>query len=123
MMNCRSSMVDYRSHMMYQRGHMMHQGKCMNLMGNFSRSFNNRLHNRGMGNCMSHWECKRSRKGKRSSCRSYQGSNMSSSWEVKASIEEELRISLTLMKTVKTVDRVVATGKRTSIARCRVWSV
>jgi hypothetical protein len=42
---------------------------------------------------------------------------------VKASIEEELRISLSFTL-VKTVDRLVAvTRERAGITRCKVWSV
>merc|ERR1719245_2571834 len=82
-----------------------------------------------MGNSVSNWKCnrsgcyKRSSGHKRSSSWGYKGSNRGSSREVKTSVEEQLRLilSLTLMKTV---DRLIAgTRERTSIARCIVWSV
>ena len=125
MMNSRrSSMVNHWSHMMYEGGHMMHNWKCVNLMSNFSRSLNNSLYNRGMGNSMSYWKSKRSWSNNRSSNRSCQGSNRSSSWEVKASIKEDLRISLrlTLVQTMKTMNRLVTPDKGTSIARCSIRS-
>ena len=90
-----------------------------------------------MGNSMGHWknkwgvnwESKRgvnwkskrgvNWRGKRSSNRGYEGS----SWEMKTSIEKELRIGISVTL-VKTVDRLVAVArKRASIARCKVWSV
>ena len=121
-------MVNKRGSMMDERGSMKKRS-CMNCMRNNSRCFYNSFDHWSIHNRMSHWKCKRSRSHKRSreckrsSCRSYQGSNMSSSWEVKASIEEELRISLSLTL-MKTVDRLIASAReRTSIARCRVWSV
>ena len=82
-----------------------------------------------MGNSMGHWKNKRgvnweskrgmNWSGKRSSNRGYEGS----SWEMKTSIEKELRIGISITL-VKTVDRLVAVaGERASIARCKVWSV
>jgi hypothetical protein len=57
--------------------------------------------------------------GKRSSNRGYKGS----SWEMKTSIENELRIGIGVTL-VKTVDRLVAVAReRASIARCKAWSV
>ena len=77
-----------------------------------------------MGNSMGHWKNKRgvnweskrgmNWSGKRSSNRGYEGS----SWEMKTSIEKELRIGISITL-VKTVDRLVAVaGERASIARC-----
>merc|ERR1719318_275713 len=93
----------------------------MNLMRNNSRSLNNSLDNRGIENRVRNWESKGGGNwsGKRSSNRGYKGS----SWEMKTSIEKELRIGISVAL-VKTVDRLVAVArKRASIARCKVWSV
>merc|ERR1712165_501867 len=55
--------------------------------------------------------------------RSSWGNKGSSSRKGKASVKEQLRISLSLTL-MKTVDRLIAgTRKRSSIARCIVWSV
>ena len=87
----------------------MKERSSMNLMRNNSRSLNNSLDNRGIENRVSNWESKRG----------YEGS----SWEMKTSIEKELRIGISLTL-VKTVDRLVAVAReRASIARCKVWSV
>merc|ERR1719420_2579297 len=81
------------------------------------------------GNFVSNWKCNRSWGDNRSSCNKrssswgYKGSNRGSSREVKTSVEEQLRISLSLTL-MKTVDRLIAgTRERTSIARCGIWSV
>merc|ERR1719367_1940594 len=91
--------------------------------GNFMTMMNDR------GNSVSNWKCnrsggyKRSSGHKRSSSWGYKGSNRGSSREVKTSVEEQLRISLSLTL-MKTVDRLIAgTRERTSIARCGIWSV
>merc|ERR1711902_446002 len=89
----------------------------MNFMRNYSWSFNNSFNNWCVYNRVSNWE------GKGSSSWSYKGSNRGSSREVKASVEDQLRISLSLTL-MKTVDRLIAcTRERTSIARCGIWSV
>ena len=81
-----------------------------------------------MGNSVSHWKNKWSwnwsnkRGSKRSSKRGSNGSNMGR-WEMKASIEKELRLSISLTL-VKTVDRLIAVAReRAGITRCKVWSV
>ena len=131
MMNNRGSSVGYGSNMVNNRSNMMNKGDRMNLMRHNSWSFNYRLHNWSMGNSVSNWKCnrsggyKRSSSHKRSSSWGYKGSNRGSSRKVKASVEDQLRISLslTLMK-MNTVDGLVATIKRTSIARYTSnWSV
>jgi len=129
MMNDRGSSVGYGSNMVNNRSNMMNKGDRMNLMRHNSWSFNYRLHNWSMGNSVSNWKCnrsggyKRSSGHKRSSSWGYKGSNRGSSREVKTSVEEQLRISLSLTL-MKTVDRLIAgTRERTSIARCGIWSV
>merc|ERR1711902_258301 len=129
MMNDRGGSVGYWSHMVNNRSNMMNKGDRVNLMRHNSWSFNYRLHNWSMGNSVSNWKCNRSGGYKRSSCNKrssswgYKGSNRGSSWEVKTSFEEQLRISLSLTL-MKTVDRLIAgTRERTSIARCGIWSV
>merc|ERR1712025_1487422 len=88
-----------------------------------SWSFNYRLHNWSMGNSVSNWKGNRSGGYKGSSSWGHKGSNRGSSREVKTSVEEQLRISLSLTL-MKTVDRLIAgTRERTSIARCGIWSV
>jgi len=81
-----------------------------------------------MGNSVSHWKNKWSwnwsnkRGSKRSSKRGSKGSNMGR-WEMKASVEKELRLSISLTL-VKTVDRLIAVAReRAGITRCKVWSV
>merc|ERR1711902_9868 len=111
----------------------MKKRSSMNFMRNYSWSFNNSFNNWCVYNRVSNWEGKGSRGNKRSNCRSYKGSsswsykgsNRGSSRKVKASVEDQLRISLSLtfMK-MNTVDGLVATIKRTSIARYTSnWSV
>merc|ERR1712224_313705 len=124
MMNDRGSSVGYGSNMVNNRSNMMHKRDRVNLMRHNSWSFNYRLNNWSMGNSVSNWKCNRgggdnrSSGHKRSSSWGYKGSNRGSSREVKASVEEQLRISLSLTL-MKTVDRLIAgTGERTSIARC-----
>merc|ERR1712117_502939 len=115
MMNNRGSSVGYGSNMVNNRSNMMNKGDRMNLMRHNSWSFNYRLHNWSMGNSVSNWKCNRSG--------GYKRSNRGSSREVKTSVEEQLRISLSLTL-MKTVDRLIAgTRERTSIARCSIWSV
>merc|ERR1719412_1366685 len=105
MMNNRGSSVGYGSNMVNNRSNMMNKGDRMNLMRHNSWSFNYRLHNWSVGNSVSNWK---SNRGSR---------------EVKTSVEEQLRISLSLTF-MKTVDRLIAgTRERTSIARCSNWSV
>merc|ERR1712025_528299 len=100
MMNDRGSSVGYGSNMVNNRSNMMNKRDRVNLMRHNSWSFNYRLHNWSMGNSVSNWKCNRSRGNNRSSCNKrssswgYNGSNRGSSREVKTSIEEELRISL-----------------------------
>merc|ERR1719420_459251 len=115
MMNNRGSSMGYWSNMVNNRSNMMHKRDSVNLMKHNSWSFNYRLHNWSMGNSVSNWKCDRSGGYKRSSSHKrssswgykgsswgYKGSNRCSSREVKTSVEEQLRISLslTLMKTV-----------------------
>merc|ERR1711902_215889 len=115
MMNERGSSVGYGSNMVNNRSNMMHKRDRVNLMRHNSWSFNYRLHNWSMGNSVSNWKC--------NSSWGYKGSNRGSSREVKTSVEEQLRISLSLTL-MKTVDRLIAcTRERTSIARCGIWSV
>merc|ERR1712025_678274 len=97
MMDKRGSMMNYRG--MDERSSMKKRSS-MNFMRNYSWSFNNSFNN---------W-CVY---------------NRGSSRKVKASVEDQPRISLslTLMK-MNTVDGLVATIKRTSIARYTSnWSV
>merc|ERR1719281_1542158 len=129
MMNDRGSSVGYWSHMVNNRSNMMNKGDRMNLMRHNSWSFNYRLHNWSMGNSVSNWKCNRSWGDNRSSCNKrssswgYKGSNRGSSRKVETSVEEQLRISLSLTL-MKTVDRLIAgTRERTSVARCGIWSV
>merc|ERR1712038_1784995 len=79
-----------------------------------------------MSNSMSNWKSNGSRSYKRSSSNygsSSWGNKGSSSRKGRASVKEQLRISLSLTL-MKTVDRLIAgTRKRSSIARCIVWSV
>merc|ERR1712117_717528 len=99
----------------------MKKRSSMNFMRNYSWSFNNSFNNWCVYNRVSNWEGKGSRGNKRSNCRSNRGSSR----KVKASVEDQLRISLSLtfMK-MNTVDGLVATIKRTSIARYTSnWSV
>merc|ERR1712025_1430970 len=110
----RSNMMDNRGSMMNYRGmderSSMKKRSSMNFMGNYSWSFNNSFNNWCVYNRVSNWEGKGSR-----------GNNR----KVKASVEDQLRISLSLtfMK-MNTVDGLVATIKRTSIARYTGnWSV
>merc|ERR1712224_459827 len=121
-----------RGNMMDKRSSMMKRSS-MNFMRNYSWSFNNSFNNWCVYNRVGNWEGKGSRGNKRSNCRSYKGSsswsykgsNRGSSREVKPSVEDQLRISLSLtfMK-MNTVDGLVATIKRTSIARYTSnWSV
>merc|ERR1711892_212228 len=120
----RSSMVDKRSSMVDQRSSMMKERGSMHLMRNNRWSLNNSFDNRSMGNSVSHWKNKWSwnRGYKRSSERGSKGSNMGR-WEMKASIEKELRLSISLTL-VKTVDRLIAVAReRAGITRCKVWSV
>merc|ERR1719420_1652113 len=133
----RSNMMDKRGSMMNYRGmderSSMKKRSSMNFMRNYSWSFNNSFNNWCVYNRVSNWEGKGSRGNKRSNCWSYNGSsswsyngsNRGSSRKVQASVEEQLRISLSLtfMK-MNTVDGLVATIKRTSIARYTSnWSV
>merc|ERR1712018_516227 len=119
MMNNRGSSVGYGSNMVNNRSNMMNKGDRMNLMRHNSWSSNYRLHNWSVGNSVSNWKCNRSGGYKRSSSWGYKGSNR----EVKTSVEEQLRISLSLTL-MKTVDRLIAgTRERTSIARYGIWSV
>merc|ERR1712038_45872 len=79
-----------------------------------------------MSNSTSNWKSNGSRSYKRSSNNygsSSWGNKGSSSRKVKAGVKEQLRISLSLTL-MKTVDGLIAgTRKRSSIARCIVWSV
>merc|ERR1719420_142119 len=124
----RSNMMDKRGSMMNYRGMDERSSMKKRSSMNFMRNYNWCVYNR-----VSNWEGKRSRGNKRSNCRSYKGSsswsykgsNRGSSRKVKASVEDQLRISLSLtfMK-MNTVDGLVATIKRTSIARYTSnWSV
>merc|ERR1712117_806791 len=124
----RSNMMDKRGSMMNNRGVDERSSMKKRSSMNFMRNYNWCVYNR-----VSNWEGKGSRGNKRSNCRSckgssswsYKGSNRGSSRKVKASVEDQLRISLSLtfMK-MNTVDGLVATIKRTSIARYTSnWSV
>merc|ERR1712038_1903966 len=101
---------------------MMDNRDRVNLVRHNSWCSNNGLHNWSMSNRMSNG----SRSYKRSSSiygSSSWGNKGSSSSKVEAGVKEQLRISLSLTL-MKTVDGLIAgTRKRSSIARCIVWSV
>merc|ERR1712165_187919 len=114
-----SNMVDKRGSMMDKRGSMKKRSS-MNCMRNKSWCFNNSFDNWSVHNGMGNGKGKGSSSNYRSSS---WGNKGSSSRKVKASVEDQLRISLSLTL-MKTVDRLIAgTRKRSSIARCIVWSV
>merc|ERR1712117_634082 len=96
MMNNRGSSVGYWSNMVNSRSNMMHKRDRVNLMRHNSWSFNYRLHNWSMGNSVSNWKCNRSGGYKRSSSGGHKGSDRGSSREVKTSIKDQLRISLSI---------------------------